>query len=151
FFANAVLLAKLAVRDPKLPVVITHHMEVHGRPVLRRLVMPLYRALADQARAIIVTSQKNAVLSRDLPDSARTTAIPLGVSPDEYRISEVERNRALDWRRSLVGDAQTIGFIGRHVRYKGLEVLIEALTHLPNVHALVGGNGPTHTKVEQLA
>lgn len=151
FFANAIVLAKLASQNPNMPVVITHHMEVHGRRLLRAMVLPLYHVLALRSETVIVTSRKNADISRDLPRGARTTTIPMGISADEFRLTEVERNRALDWRRSLVGEAPTIGFIGRHVRYKGLEVLIEALTYLPGAHALIGGVGPLHEKLKEKA
>jgi rhamnosyl/mannosyltransferase len=126
-------------------------MEVHGRRLTRAVVLPLYHVLALRSEAVIVTSRKNADISRDLPRGARTTTIPMGISPEEFRINEVERNRALDWRRSLVGDAPTIGFVGRHVRYKGLDTLMEALAYLPCAHALIGGNGPLHEQTKQLA
>ncbi len=151
FFASAILLSKLMVGKRRVPVVITHHMEVHGRRILRSLVMPIYQALAMRSDTVIVTSPKNGDRSLDLPKAARKTAIPMGISVEEFRVTDVERNRAMVWRRSLVGDAPTIGFVGRHVRYKGLDVLLEALARLPGVHALIGGGGPLLPSLKEMA
>lgn len=150
FFANAVLLFRMLPRN-KIPIVITHHMEVHGRRVLRCLVIPLYRILVRYSSAVIVTSAKNAILSADLPANNKTIAIPLGIDETLMRVSQDETDAAMRWKRGLVGEAPVVAFIGRHVRYKGLIQLVQAIAQLDGVHALIGGDGPYRIIAESLS
>jgi rhamnosyl/mannosyltransferase len=149
FWSAAVLLA--ANWFAKKPIVITHHMDVHGRRILRNLVMPLYRMLVKQSATVIVTSTKNAAISSDLPADAAITAIPLGVDLASFAVCAEGRKAAIGWRKKICGDAPVVGFVGRHARYKGLDVMVRALAMAPGVHALVAGDGPLRKNAEALA
>lgn len=149
-FATALFLARrLFCR--RTPVVVTHHMDIFGRRLLRHLSLPPIRHLIRGAAATIVTSQKNIAVSRDLPKDANYKVVPLAVSPENYVIDETLRRDASAWRTLLAGEAPVVGFIGRHARYKGLPVMMEALAKLPGVHALVGGDGPYRQEAENKA
>jgi glycosyltransferase involved in cell wall biosynthesis len=131
-------------------LVITHHADVYGRPILRRIVMPLYRRLTRQARCIVVNSLTNAQNSRDLRhDGGPVVEIPWGVDPNPYEISEFRRSEFAAERQNRFGSSPVIGFVGRFVRYKGLSILIDALKLLEGVHALLIGNGPLRSKIEE--
>lgn len=149
--AAAQLWRRLIFQRKRPALVITHHMEIAGRKLLRLLTLWPYRWLASRADAVIVTSQKNAAISRDLPAGVHTTAIPLGLDATRYILSEDMRAAAKAWRRSLAGDAPVVGFLGRHARYKGLDVLMRALAELPGVHAFVAGDGDERQATEQLS
>jgi glycosyltransferase involved in cell wall biosynthesis len=151
FFANAVLLIKLYLHKKKIPVVITHHMEVFGRKYLRRMVIPLYRLLVRRAATVIVTSAKNANLSIDLPSNASIVAVPLGIDVCKHVLTEWEIKHAQEWRTKLAGSAKIVAFIGRHARYKGLDVLIKAIAKLEGVHAMIAGDGPYRSTATKLA
>jgi rhamnosyl/mannosyltransferase len=148
FWSAAILVAKL--KSSSVPLVITHHMDVFGRRLIRRLTLFLYHALVKRADAVIVTSYKNAAVSADLPASAPLKEIPLGVDPQIFRSTVASRKRARIWRQALVGDAPLVGFIGRHARYKGLDVLVRALAKLPGVHAVIAGDGSYRATTEKL-
>jgi rhamnosyl/mannosyltransferase len=131
--------AALNVVGPKCPIVITHHCDVFGRPLLKRLVMPFYRRLVRRSSALIVTSAKNVGVSTDLPASIpRVVPIPCGV--DDSRYSTAIGTLPAE-RESRFGGAPVIGFVGRFVRYKGLSVLIAALAKVDDVHAVLIGEG----------
>ena len=132
------------------PLIVTHHADVFGRPLLKRTVMPIYRRLIRKAACIVINSLKNVATSRDLPaDAGPFLAIPHGVDANAYKIADVDREKIMAERRELFGDAPLVGFVGRFVRYKGLSVLIDALARLDGVHALMVGDGPLRPQTEE--
>jgi glycosyltransferase involved in cell wall biosynthesis len=149
-YASMLLWARLLLGRVKTPLVITHHMEIYGRKALRSLSIGFYRWLARHARSVIVTSKKNADISQDLPGGITPTVIPLGIAADKYRITDETRTAGRAWRRELTGDAPVVGFLGRHARYKGLDILLQALAQLPGVHALIAGDGPERAAAERM-
>ncbi len=151
FFSTAALLLRLWTCQRDVPVVITHHSDVIGRQMLRAIVMPLYSRLALRARAVIVTSDKYARLSADIPSGAKIVVIPLGIHMPTHVPNPGLRAEAAAWRNALCGDAPTIAFVGRHVRYKGLDVLVRALAQIPEAHLLIAGDGPLRKATEHLA
>ncbi|MGH8615075.1 MAG: glycosyltransferase [Gammaproteobacteria bacterium] len=150
FFATVALLVQLWRTSRDVPVIVTHHSDVYGRRLLRALLMPLYHRLTRRARYVAVTSLKNARVSADLPAGAKLAVVPLGIEPDHFAVTGALRAEALVWRRMLCGDAPTIAFIGRHVRYKGLDILVRALAAIPQAHALIAGDGPFRAAAEEL-
>jgi glycosyltransferase involved in cell wall biosynthesis len=134
------------------PLIVTHHADVFGRPFLKRAVMPIYHRLIRRATFVVVNSLKNVSASDDLPAGAGPfVTISHGVDASTYRIDSAEREQLLDERRRAFGDAAVVGFVGRFVRYKGLSVLVEAMTRLDGVHALMIGDGPLRSQIEEQA
>lgn len=150
-FASFFLLLKykFAMKRPKL--IIFHHMDIYGRPLLVPIARYLYNQLIGYATKLIVTSQKNHLVSNDIYRSCDVIEIPLGVDPDSYLLSEASRQQARDWRRSIAGNSPVVGFVGRHARYKGLSVLVRAIAAMPGVHAFIAGDGPERAPSEALA
>ena len=149
-FVNGLLLVK-QLFSRKTPLIVTHHMDIFGRKWLRALCLPMIRALMRNSFVTTVTSAKNISSSRDLPKDGRYAVVPLSIDPVDFDIPQEMRQTALTWRKSLSGTAHVIGFVGRHARYKGLHILIEALALLPDVHAFIGGDGPYRQSAENLA
>jgi glycosyltransferase involved in cell wall biosynthesis len=140
----------LALAFYKAPVVITHHADVFGRPFLKRAVMPIYRHIASRATCIIVNSFKNAVSSTDLSKKPhRFVEIPWAVEERAYALDMSERAELVAERHQRSGDAPVVGFIGRFVRYKALKVLVEAVSRVSNLHAVLIGDGPLRPQIEQ--
>ena len=143
----------LLLASYKAPLIITHHADVFGRRVLKHAVMPLYRHHVRRAQAVAVTSRKNAALSTDLPpNTSHVVEIPWGVDQSKYvPLDEALRPQMMAERQQRFGAGPIVGFVGRFVRYKALPVLIEALTRLPEVRAVLVGDGPLRSQVEQQA
>lgn len=148
--ASVALLAQMA-RRPAPPLVITHHMDMRPTGPLKWVAQAAYDRLLDAADTVVVASEKNVAVSRDLRPGPNYAAIPFGVDARDFAISPAVRSAAAAWRRSLAGEARTIGFVGRHARYKGLDVLVRALAQTPGVHAFIAGDGPYREPAETLA
>jgi glycosyltransferase involved in cell wall biosynthesis len=142
--------AMLSLARHKSPVIVTHHADVFGRPLLKRLVMPIYRHVTRNAACIIVNSLKNAIASDDLPNKrCKFVAIPWAVEEKAYRLDKNESAALMAERRDRFGNGPLVGFVGRFVRYKALPVLVDALSRLDNVHALLIGDGPLRAQIEE--
>jgi rhamnosyl/mannosyltransferase len=138
--------AALNVLRPNCPLIITHHCDVFGRPLLRKLVLPLYQRLVRRSAALVVTSEKNVKISADLPaDIPRVVSIPCGV---DERLFTVDSEPSAE-REKRFGSAPVIGFVGRLTRYKGLWVLLDALKKLDDVHAILIGEGELRESLQE--
>ena len=144
------LLAQLTLRGgPR--VVITHHMDIYQRGHLRTAALALYRALQARTDALIVTSMKTAMVSTDIVAPQRATVIPLGIDPDPFTRPIDDECKFQEWRTAKFGQGRLACFIGRHVRYKGLEVLMEAAARIPDLSVAVAGEGPRTCYAKELA
>ena len=133
-------LAALAVwlARPPARVVVHWHSDVVRQRIARHVYRPLERWLLARADAVVATSQAYADSSPALQAvRAKVVVIPIGAPaptpPDPQR---VERLRQAHHGQRLVFA------LGRMTYYKGWEVLIEAVRHLPeDVVVIVGGGG----------
>ncbi len=150
-YAAVVLAARLAFQRHRGELAIVHHMDIQGRRLLRRLHAPFYRGLVRQAKWVAVTSTKNFEVSEDLGPDAPVVTLPVSIDPADYRISSRDRLAASNWRRARYGDAPLVGFVGRHARYKGLDVLVRAIARLEGVQAVVAGTGAYTDSAKALA
>ena len=134
------LLSFAAVR-PRIPLAIWFHSEV-VRPKLQYELFyaPLARPAYRTARRFLVSSPKLAEHAAALqPYRDRVTVIPFGIDADRWRPDEAVRRRAEEIRREA--GRPVVLFAGRHVPYKGVQVLIRAAAPL-HVDVVVLGDGP---------
>jgi rhamnosyl/mannosyltransferase len=125
------------------PLVFTVHCEVVRYPGLARVLTPLTRHAFTAAQRIIVTDP---FLLDTAPVRAyrdRAEVIPLGVDLDWFRPdpSAIDPLPQVPHPRIL--------FVGRLRHYKGLPVLAQALAVVPDVHAIIVGDGPERAALEQ--
>jgi hypothetical protein len=103
---------------------------------LTHLYNYLHRRLTARADAVVATSHDNLRL---LADTGRGGVIALGADVDHFSTSGPE-------------DPQfTVLFIGQFRPYKGVGVLLEAMSHVPGARLLLAGRGPEEQAYRSLA
>lgn len=133
------VLADVAVllRARRTPLVVTQHADT-GR-VPHRLVS---RITLKRARAIVVPSRSHIALCRELEGlEGKVEVIPFGI--DESRWAGVPPEPTSGPIRAL--------FLGRLVRYKGVDVLLRALERVPELRLDIVGAGPEGPRLRTLA
>ena len=144
--ACAILLA-----SPKSKIIVVHHSDVFGRKLVRDIAHPFHLAVLKRSDAVIVNSLRNVKSAIDLPSSdIPVVSIPLGLSEADYDIDDEIRAEAEALRNRLPCKF-IAGFIGRHVRYKGLNLIIEAIAKTEDTGCLIVGDGPKRAEAERLA
>ncbi len=142
-------LASLAL-PAAIPRVITWHADILRHKVLRTFYRPLLRRALTQASAITVATPAHIRASADLSrlrDRSRIHVVPYGFDLQRF-VSPHPKTAAI--RAAYPGN--TILTLGRHVSYKGFDVLIEAMRSLENsTRLLIGGTGPLTEQWKSLA
>lgn len=125
------------LRPSRAPMIVTQHADakrgayrVAARLVLRR------------ASAIVVPSRAHMALCDELRGfEHKTEIIPFGIEPDRWNVVPPPPPGA--YPRAL--------FIGRLVPYKGVDILLRALEHVPHLRLDVVGSGPEGPRLRTLA
>lgn len=127
-------------------VVITHHADTLGRPLLRRLSDPVVRMVMDRASVIIVTSLRYLASSQELaPYKQKCRVVPLAIDPTSYS-EDIGQSQEI---RGRFGERMLLS-VGRLVPYKGLRFAIEAMTHVDG-HLCIIGHGPEENFLRRFA
>lgn len=134
-----------------IPRVISWHADITRQKSLLRFYRPLLRRALDTAAAVIVATPHHVESSPDLlplKDSPKLHVIPYGFDLSRFH-ADMPRARTL---RACYGDRPLIFALGRHVYYKGFDVLIRALAAVePSAVLLIGGVGPLTEQWRELA
>ncbi|WP_274628432.1 glycosyltransferase [Arvimicrobium flavum] len=142
-------IASMAI-PASIPRVISWHADI----VRQRYVLPFYRpflkAAAKRAGAIIAPTPRHRdgspILSQ-LADQSHIKVVPYGFDLTPFTIPAPEAAEI----RAKFG-APLIFSLGRHVSYKGFDVLIRAMADIRgDAHLVLGGEGPLTGELRALA
>jgi rhamnosyl/mannosyltransferase len=124
------------LRSRRTPLVVTQHADCK-RPAYGIMS----RSIIRRAAAVVVPSRSHIALSKELDGfESKTEVIPFGI--DVTRWNGIPR-RAMDAPPKAL-------FIGRLVRYKGLDVLLRALERVPDLRLDIIGSGPEGSRLRTL-
>ena len=125
------------LRAGRTPVVVTQHADSR-----RSANVPIARAVLRQAKAIVVPSKAHVAMSRELRGfEGKVEVIPFGI--DESRWGVVPPPPPDSPPRAI--------FIGRLVPFKGVDLLLRALEHVPDLRLDIVGKGPEGPRLRTLA
>ncbi|HET7694625.1 MAG TPA: glycosyltransferase [Vicinamibacterales bacterium] len=140
---NPWALLSYAIARPKVPLVIWYHSDV-VRPALQYALFyaPVARPAYTRARRFVVSSPPLAAHAAALePYRDRISVIPFGIDESRWTAGS-----AVDGARA----EPFVLFAGRHVPYKGVDVLLRALQGT-GIRAVIAGDGPQRATWEALA
>ena len=145
---NPWALLSYAIVKPSTPLVIWYHSDVVRHPVQYALFYaPIARPAYRRAERFIVSSpalgDHAAVLG---PYRDRVRVIPFGIEVSEWELDAPARARSAE---ILAESGSFVLFAGRHVPYKGVDVLLRALRDTP-IKAVIAGDGPQRPAWEKL-
>jgi glycosyltransferase involved in cell wall biosynthesis len=135
-------------------VVMSYHSDFVGEAGLKRLLSAPYswltRAALGAADAVLAASPQLAGRSRFLPAfSRKVRLVPYGIDTSALAPTQVCLAEAAALRARYGGPLAL--FVGRLVPYKGADVLLRALSVVPDLRLIIVGEGPLRSALEALA
>lgn len=123
----------------RAPLVISYHADIIKQRAYLRFYRPVLERLFRRAAQIIAASEDYVASSEFLRERAdRTCIIPYGIEPDSFALRNGEHMEAERLRQEL--GAPVVMFVGALRYYKGLDVLIRAMTQV-EARAVIVGRG----------
>jgi glycosyltransferase involved in cell wall biosynthesis len=147
---NPMALVAYFLARPRGRLIVWYHSDVI-RPSWRYRLFyrPFLRFALSRAARIVVSSPALGASAPELQDfQAKCKVIPFGIEARGSEAPGATLQRAEEIRREV--NQPIVLFVGRLVPYKGVDVLLEALTGL-NAVALIVGQGPLRAKLEDQA
>ncbi|MFH1738621.1 MAG: glycosyltransferase [bacterium] len=136
------------LRKNSSPLVVTWHSDVIRQWAARPFLAPLERRVLQRATAIVTTSPRLLEQSGVLPAfREKCHVIPLGIDATRFTTPTAPVRELADKLRASLPHPLVV-FVGRLVRYKGLDVLLRALART-SASAVIVGSGPMRPELER--
>ena len=145
------------------PLVVTYHSDIVRQRALLQAYRPLLELTLGRAARILPTSPNYLVSSPFLRrHAARCTVVPLGIDADRFAHAPTDDRRpttddqlhpksgALGRIQRLKSKVPVALFVGRLRYYKGLHILLDAMSSVRG-ELLIGGSGPERERLERQA
>ena len=133
-----------------VPRVITWHADIIRQKLMLAVYRPFQNAALRNAKAIIAATPAHIKSSAELPKPH--LADKLHVIPFGFDLAHYALPLALTGQLRQQYSGNLIFALGRHVHYKGFDVLIRAMAQLPlDSQLIIGGEGPLTAEWKALA
>src|SRR5262245_28888916 len=143
---NPVAASALFLRMPASRLIIWHHSDLVRPWWAPHTYGYVQRALYRRADCVVATSPVVAARSPLVRHARRVAVIPIGI--DLSRFQAIDADRQHSDQTGALGRPPRVLFVGRLVYYKGLHVLIDAMTRCPGT-LLVVGDGPLESDLRR--
>jgi glycosyltransferase involved in cell wall biosynthesis len=137
---NPIAATALFLRTPARRLIIWHHSDLVRPWWAPYTYGMIQRALYRRADCVVVSNPVLAARSPLLRQARRVEVIPLGIDLERYRALDAAGEARVNEIRALA-PGPWILFVGRFVYYKGLDVLIDAMTRCSGT-LMLAGDGP---------
>jgi glycosyltransferase involved in cell wall biosynthesis len=140
----------------KIPLCITYHNDLQAKG-LRGTLFQLYsqlnqRLILGAGTRLVVTSEDYAANSKFAKTAPKTTSyvVPNGVDTEQFQPNQAASNTVFT-NLGIAPETPLVLFVGgldsAHY-FKGVSVLIDALSYLENAHAVIVGEGDLRSSYE---
>jgi glycosyltransferase involved in cell wall biosynthesis len=136
--------------------VITWHSDIVRQKRLLALYLPFLRRVTLRVDALIAATPAHYTSSTQIPASlpkAKQHVIPYGRDFSDLALTPPTAELCASLKaktRSVSTSGHIVFALGRHVYYKGFDVLIEAMQHI-DAQLILGGDGPLRAELHELA
>ena len=133
-------------------IILHWHSDIIGKNALYSLYRRWEKRLLERADKIIATSREYVTLSEPLqPFADKIAILPNVVNEEKLRLQPEDQSIIEGIHKRFAGK-KIVLFIGRHVPYKGIPLLIQACSFLPDdCVVLIGGTGEQTGYLQRLA
>ena len=147
---NPTMISGLLLSGDRRPLVISHHSDIIRQRVRAILFSALERSCYRRARLILAMSPPYVDGSKVLRKHRdRLDVLPIGLELASFLDPPGDvRRKSEQIRRAYPGPLWFA--CGRLVYYKGMQVALQALKHVPGT-LLIAGDGPARSNLERLA
>lgn len=133
-------------------VVLHWHSDILSKGLAYQLVRPLERAILRRSDVVLSTSPNYIEQSAPLQsviDKVRVVQNGIIESLFDMQPGDADRIRDL---RARYGNHKIVFTCGRHIPYKGLDLLLQADRYIePDCMILIGGTGPVDTRLHSMS
>ncbi len=128
-------------------VVLTYHSDVMKQKNILRLYAPLLKSVLKYVDIIMPTSTNYIKTSSFLrPNEKKCQIVPLGIDSSRFELAAPPS--LIKQLRTQFGH-KVLLFVGRLRYYKGLDTLIAAMPHIPEVKLVIVGTGPMKSELDR--
>ena len=151
-FPNPLIGIYLMMIPVKAKIVVHWHSDIIGKKCLYWLYRREEKRILDRANAIIATSKQ--YIEQSLPlqqHKDKIHILPNVVNEEKLQLRDGDES-VIENIRSRYAGKKIVLFIGRHVPYKGIDILIQAASYLPDdCVILIGGTGEQTANLQKQA
>jgi rhamnosyl/mannosyltransferase len=129
---------------PKTTKIVLHwHSDIISKGIIYQLIMPFERAILKRADLIVATSPNYIHPTSPIyPYREKTDVVPNGIITSDFDPRPGDKQMIAEIK-ARYGHKPLVLFIGRHIAYKGLDLLLEAEKHLKSdCKIIIAGSGP---------
>lgn len=140
-FVSHYLLKYLKHKNIKL--IVWYHTDIVKQKIVRKFFELQTKKILKAATKVVCTSPIYQKTSKNLLSvQEKVEVIPSCINEDRLILTEDEKKKSIELKENYKDKVIVFAF-GRHVKYKGLNYLVEASSYLDeNYEIFIGGQGP---------
>lgn len=142
----------LALAPKGCKISLLWHADILSKGLVYNIIKPFEKCVLRRADLIIATSPNYIHASSPIfAFKDKTEILPNGVITANLDLQEGDQERIAQIKKHYANKPLVV-FVGRHVPYKGIDILIEAERFIKsNCHILITGRGPQTENLKALA